>query len=133
MDTKPPLRCRAFLLCGRIEQHPATKALSLVHLFTEFRMGQFPGNTWPFGMFIELTNGRGDYALKIEFRNGKTNTLVNNIEGGTHSFPNTDYSVYVAMAMEPMFVPEPGIYEFALIADGREIGRYSYTAQGVTG
>src|ERR1019366_2770156 len=63
---KPPPKCKAFLLCQGIIIEQETGNVTIINTFSAFAVSQVPGQSGAFFIFIQLTDGIGEYNAEIE-------------------------------------------------------------------
>src|SRR5713101_2419337 len=63
---KPPPNCKAILLCDQTIIEAVTGKVSIIGIFDNWNLPQFPHPTRPFMCFVQLTDGIGKYAVSVD-------------------------------------------------------------------
>ena len=72
----PPPVCKAILLCDAVLADPFTGKGTVVGIFENFLVPQFPGRTSPFFVYVQMTNGIGKYHITIEMRSIPSDQII---------------------------------------------------------
>src|ERR1035438_7938278 len=65
---RPTPRCASTVLYGQVVFDKNTMMPSLVNVFFSFKIQGPPGQSPPFALLVQLTDGLGDYELAAELR-----------------------------------------------------------------
>jgi hypothetical protein len=126
---KPPPKCKAFLLCQGtiIEQHSGN--VTIINTFNAFVAPKFPGQIGPFLVFIQLTNGIGEYDAEVEIVDLQDDrTIARAVGPAKLKFPTKLARMNVMIPIPPLQLPHGGSYEIRVIADGQLIEQQVFDA-----
>lgn len=126
---KPPPVCKAILLCDAVLTDPFTGKGSLIGILSQFTLPEFPGDTPPFFVYLQLTDGIGSYLLSIELRDRATDEAMYEGELMEIEFAERAVKNNIVLPMPPLPLPHPGAYDFIVFADGQEIDRQQFDAE----
>ena len=125
---KPPPTCKAMLLCDQPIVDANTGKLSLIGIFEQFIMPQFPGVTSPFTAFMQFTDGIGDYSITIEVHDLRENKVIARTPGGTVKFLERTTKANMIVYAAPLPIPHSGAYDFVVFADGDLVEHQQFLA-----
>jgi hypothetical protein len=116
----PPVLVAALVAdTGAID--PATHKKSLIGVFDRIFSREFPIQR-PLALYFRLTDGEGFYPFKIQVLHlGREEALVAQIEGELR-LQDRRQSVDFLIQTPPLPLPEPGRYEFRLLASEMHLG-----------
>ena len=108
---------RGLFLCEKVIVEEGTHFVSLVNCFARKKFASFPSAPMDFVMFAILLNGRGSVRLDTVVEN--TETLVEiDRQSVVFKFPHPLSQLRFSKRYYAVSFPEPGDYEFQLLADG---------------
>jgi hypothetical protein len=73
---KPPPKCKAILLCDHTIVDATTGRVSIIGIRDGWTFPQFPHATPPFNVFLQLTDGIGNYAISVEVLDLQADQIV---------------------------------------------------------
>lgn len=129
---KPPPKCKAFLLCQGtiIEQNSGN--VTIINTFSAFAVQQFPGQIGPFLIFIQLTNGIGEYDAEVEIVDLQDDrTIARAVGPAKLKFPSKLSRMNVMIPMPPLHLMHGGSYEIRVLADRQLIEQQVFDAMEV--
>jgi hypothetical protein len=125
---KPPPVCKAILLCDAVLTDPFTGKGSVIGILSQFVVPAFPGESPPFFVYLQLTNGIGRYTLSIELRDRATDAAMHEGTLMDLEFAERATKNIVVIPMPPLPLPHAGAYDFIVFAEGQEIDRQQFDA-----
>jgi hypothetical protein len=121
---------RHLIACERIERSADKRQYSLVNVIHAIRPS--PGAPYPrihpeLCLFVQLTDGRGKHTFQLQL------VLLDEDETVLHTTPPVERDLGPdplvvhgwPLTLRNILFPRPGVYEFRLLCDGREIARES--------
>jgi hypothetical protein len=119
---------RHFIACERIERSPDRRQCSLVNVIHAIQ--PLPGAPYPrihpeLCLFVQMTDGQGRHSFQLQL------VFLDEDETVIHTTPPIERD----LGPDPLVIhgwpltlrnvpfPRPGVYEFRLMCDGREIAR----------
>lgn len=126
---KPLPQCKAFLLCEDITQDEVTGKLTLHELIEGLTFPEFPADSIPFAIFVQLYDGIGRYQLAVEVRDLADNTSMRVAPFSDLEFPERLAKMDVVLPVRFLRLPRSGRYEFAVFLDGDELATQPIIAE----
>lgn len=121
---KPPPKCKAFLLCQGTIIEQDTGNVTIINTFSAFYVGQFPGQTGAFLIFIQLTDGIGEYNAEVEIMDLQDDRTIARAVGPARLvFPAKLSRMNVMIPIPPLPVSHNGRYEIRVLANNQLIER----------
>jgi hypothetical protein len=118
---------RHFIACDRVERSPDGRSYSLIRLVHAIR--PLPGAPYPrihpgVWLFVQMSNGRGpsEFQIRLVFLDDETSiytTPTVTLDLGQDPLVVHGWPVQI----RNIFFRRPGLYEFRLTCNGREIAR----------
>lgn len=124
--SKPPPVCKAILLCDQVIRDAMTGKASLIGIFDAFRLETVPGHTRPVTAFLQLIEGIGSYILTVEVHDLQADTVIARATTVSVEFANRLQKRQVIIGVPPLPVAHAGIYDFVVLADGKEVDRQQF-------
>jgi hypothetical protein len=125
---KPPPKCKAILLCDQTIIEMVTRKVSVIGIFDNFVLPQFPGMTRPATAFLQLVTGIGRYEIVIEIQDLRDNRVLARAAGPGVEFPERLQKMNLMIPIPPLPLHHPGVYDVVVYANGQEIDRQQFTA-----
>jgi hypothetical protein len=123
----PPPKCKAFLLCQGTIIEQGSGNVTIINTFNAFGVPQFPGQTGPFVIFIQLTDGVGEYDAEIEIVDLKDDrTIARAVAPAKMKFPNKLARMNVLIPIPALPIPHGGSYEIRVLANKQLIERQRF-------
>jgi hypothetical protein len=92
--------------------------VTIINTFNAFGVPQFPGQTGPFLIFLQLTDGIGDYNVDVEFIDLQDDRVIARAVGPAKiEFPNKLARMNVMIPIPPLYVLHDGSYEIRVLAN----------------
>lgn len=124
----PPPVCKAILLCDAILSDPFTGKSSVIGIFERFVVPQFPGNTSPFFLYMQMTSGIGSYRITVEMRSIPDGQNIARADVIDMEFKDRAEKNLLVLPIPPLPLPKAGEYDFIVFANDQEIDRQRFTA-----
>lgn len=121
--TKPKPNCKAILLCDQVIVDSMSGKTSLIGLFDRFNLRKYPVRLPPFWAFLQLVDGIGRYELGVEIRDLREGDATIARMRMPVEFPERTNRMNVQFAVGGLPLAHPGVYDFIVSADGKEIDR----------
>jgi len=113
---------RAFLLVDSVYQDSVTRKKILVGLFNEFTCPTFPFSALPFAIFMQFTDVRAEYQLRMRFVSLKDQSVIAETPPFALPKPAADKRISdIVLNLGGLPLPEPGKYAFELYAGDGEL------------
>jgi hypothetical protein len=123
---KPPPQCKAILICERVIVEAVTGKCSVIGILTTFFVPNLTFGTPWFSVFLQLTNGAGQYEVTIEIHDNDDGSIL--AKAGPLPVQLSDRLEVkdVIIMCPPLIVQKAGPYELVVMADGQEIDRQRF-------
>jgi hypothetical protein len=126
---KPPPKCKAFLLCQGTIIEQNTGNVTIINTFNAFGLSQIPGQTNAFLIFIQLTDGIGEYDAEVEIVDLQDDrTIAKAVGPAKLVFPSKLSRMNVMIPIPQLPMMHSGSYEIRVAADGQLIERQVFNA-----
>jgi hypothetical protein len=123
---KPPLPiCTNFIICRQIVEHGGGE-FSLMHIARQVISRAFPAKL-TLGFFAEWVSAHGDYLAEVQLQTLEGQLVWRHGPTELVSLPNPLAVHTFKLSYTPIF-PQPGTYEFLLLANGEEVARQRFRA-----
>jgi hypothetical protein len=129
---KPPPRCKAILLCDHTIVEAVTGKISIIGIFANWYVPHFPIHIRPFTVFLQLTNGIGQYTVSVNVVDLRTDHIIAQAQAFAMNFPERRTIANLLIPVPALLLPHDGSYDFVVLADGQEIDRQQFQAFQVT-
>jgi hypothetical protein len=130
---KPPPKCKAILLCDQAIVEAVTGKVSVIGIFDNWFVPQFPCLIRPFMAFLQLTDGVGKYGVSVDVHDLQADQIIAQARVAEVVFPERVSKVNLMIPVPPLPLQHAGSYDFVVLADGQEIDRQQFQAIQVTG
>jgi hypothetical protein len=131
---KPPPKCKAFLLCQGTIIEQRTGNVTIINTFSAFGVPDFPGTTGQFLIFIQLSDGIGEYDAEIEVVDLEDDRVIARaVAPAKLKFPNKLSRMNVMIPLPPLPVFHDGSYEIRVLADRQLIERQIFEVHKTEG
>lgn len=122
----PPPKCKAILLCDLKIIEAGTGKVSIIGVFDSFTPRKVPGKIDPFTVFLQLTDGVGEYEVTIEVQDLLEDRVVVRMPAVAVQWRDrlTKMNLYVPVPSLP--IEHEGRYDVVAFADGVEIDRQRF-------
>jgi len=119
MSEKPPSpEIKAFLVCDQILHDANTNKRSLIGIFHDLAATQFPATHPSLWIYANLTDAHGRYAFEFRFVDVGRNTVLGSAAPPPLDIPDPRQTAEFSAQLRNVPIPQPGTYEFHLIANG---------------
>jgi hypothetical protein len=125
---KPPPICKAILLCDQAIVEAVTGKISVIGVFDNWNVPQFPHPTRPFMAFLQMQDGIGKYAVTVEVHDLEADQVIAQARIAEVIFPERTTKVNLMIPVPPLLLQHVGRYDFVVLADGQEIDRQQFQA-----
>jgi hypothetical protein len=129
----PPPKCKAILLCDQTIVEAVTGKVSIIGIFDNWNIPQFPTLIRPFMAFLQLTDGVGKYAVSVDVHDLQADQIIAQARVAEAVFPERRVKVNLMISVPPLPLSHAGSYDFVVLADGQEIDRQQFQAIQITG
>jgi len=99
-------------------------------MFDRFMQSQFPSQTFPFIVFLQLVSGIGHYQAAIEIHDLQNGSVLARAEGSI-DFADRVLAQNLMIPVPPFILPHAGAYDVVILADAQEIERNQFTAVSI--
>jgi hypothetical protein len=130
---KPPPKCKAILLCDHTIVEAVTGKVSVIGIFRKWSFPRFPDSTPPFKVFLQLTDGIGNYIVSVEVHDLQDDRIIAQKVIAEIDFSERKSKVDLVISISSLLIPHAGSYDFVVLADGQEIDRQQFQATRTTG
>ena len=129
----PPPKAVGLTLCDRVILEQGTKDPTLIGIFLNKKVGEFPTGPLPFTVFSELVGGRGTGAIEVIAVRLATREQIYSQRGAV-TFPDRPGIIHVQFRVTKLCFPEACAYDFMLFIEGdliaqRRLVVYQYESQ----
>ena len=121
----------AFLICDQVSVDVATGKKTIVGIFGDILVEQFPANHASTSLYAKLIDCEGRYEFRIEFMQVSAQSRLLEAKGEFISESRHRYAEIV-LPNPPLPLPEPGEYEFRLWINNSFISSVRITAGPLT-
>jgi hypothetical protein len=125
---KPPPKCKAILLCNQTIVDASTGQVSIIGTFDELHLPTLPGSTRPFTVYLQLTDGIGEYALAIEIHDLNEDQVLARVAGPAIEFTERIGNFSLVIEVPALPLTHAGFYDLVVFADRQEIDRQKFLA-----
>ena len=105
---------------------------SLIGMFDRFTLSAYPAQLPPFWAFLQLVDGIGRYELMVEVHDLREDTIIARMKVVVE-FPERTNRVNIPFQIAGLPLAHPGVYDFIVTADGKEINRQRLEANLIGG
>jgi len=114
-DVPPPMPL-AMVICDQVYRDPATGKTTLLGIFSTVHARKFPATHPTMGLYVALTDGRGEVPLRIQLIDAAESRDALFKTELSARFPDPRSIIEVVMGLPPLVFPEPGEYRFQVFA-----------------
>jgi len=118
----PAPQAQAFVVCREIWENPRTRDVMLLGPTSHLPIPAFPAAV-QLSVYAHVTGGHGSYAMEFVLRGPDGDPVWHWTPEGQLVHPDPLTPQQLLFHDLVVHVPRAGRYEFALLADGQEIGR----------
>lgn len=123
----PPPKCKAILLCNQAIVDARTGKISIIGVFEDFYLDQMPGTTWPFTVFMQLTDGIGTYEIWVEIQDLQEGAVIARSLTATVRWEERLVKANLLIPVPPLPVEHTGAYDLVVFANKQELDRQQFT------
>ena len=116
----------ALLLCDLIIREEGTHKASLIGIVRRITAPQFPADLGKLWIYAMLTEGQGNYRLRLDLVRLRDLTVTNELARLDVRMHDRNAVSELRFRLGPVYVEGPGVYELQLVADDRLIGSRSF-------
>jgi hypothetical protein len=126
---RPNPTCNAFLICEKVIKDEFFGTISLVGLFTEFRLAGVPTYLPRFWTFLQLSDGQvGSYPIEVEIQDLVRNEVIHRFDGSPAIFNSRLEVVDCIILAPPLLISsKSGVYAVVVFADKRQVASQKFT------
>lgn len=126
--SKPPPICKAILLCKDTIVEAETNHISVIGIVDMWSFVDFPDETPPFMVYVQLTNGLGRYAVSVHIYDLQSDESLGQAQVAEVDFPDRQSKVHLFLQVAPLQLDHAGRYDLVVLADGQEVDRQQFQA-----
>jgi hypothetical protein len=123
---RPPPKCKAILICEQVIVEAVTGKCSIIGVLQSFFVDDPPSKTDRFSVFLQLTNGHGEYGVTIEIHDMEDGEVLATLPDLTVELPDRLSVKNLIIVCPPLTVEHPGSYDLVVFADDEEIDRQRF-------
>ena len=121
IENQPPVPL-VLAICDRIHQDPASEKFTLLGMFSWIAGIKFPLVAGRFGVYVELTDGRGQTNIEIALTDvDEANAPLFSAEQ-TVQFRDPREVIPLSFALQNVTFPKPGEYRLRVTSGGSPLG-----------
>jgi hypothetical protein len=128
MSSPEKLTCISIIICDDIYRDEKTKKLVIIGTFNTLNASAFPCKHPHMRVLFTITNGKGDYDLKLSIEHEKSGQRLVEL-GGPFHVDDPLAIVDVDAEVAELVFEKPGKYWVALSADGEIIQQRPFVVQ----
>ena len=130
MSKKPKPEVLALLICEGVIEDSRSKNKTIVSTFNRITSKGYPARHDRLAAFVSMTNGHGDYELKIRIVHADSapgaDTLLE--AGGQIAFADPRAVVDLTLDLRGLAIPKPGGYVIQVEVDGDVVKQRRFDA-----
>lgn len=115
------------MICEQAVVDTRTRNVSFTNRFTTYRVDYFPSTPRRFTVFTALTNGFGEYRVRLDIESLNTGDLLYRFQD-TLLFSDRLYEVPVLVNVANLVFPTEGAYQLSLFVDDEPLSRFRFQA-----
>ena len=121
--------CKAFVQCDKVIFDAITNCPTVIGLFSELAVFEFPGATQPFFLYLQLTDGMvGMYQIEIEIQDLDNGLTLHKAPAGVAKFSYRPERYDVIMFVPPIRFEKPtGRCAVVAFTDGKMLAENTFT------
>ncbi len=121
------------MLCDNTIVEAVTGKISIIGIFDNWHVAQFPHPIRPFMAFLQLTDGIGKYAVSVDVHDLQADQVIAQARIAEIDFPERISKVNLMIPVPSLLLQHAGRYDFVVLADGQEIDRQQFQAIQIPG
>src|SRR5262249_54089485 len=110
-ERKPPPKCKAILPCDYTIVEAETDKVSVIGILDSWTFPQFPHSTPPFKVFLQLTDGIGNYIISAEVRDLQADQIITQGRVAEIDFPERKSKHDLIISVPPLSLQHAGSYD----------------------
>ncbi len=128
MATLPVVK--AFLVCDYVIHEQDTNKKSCIGIFHQINAPRFPCRHGQLAIYANITDALGEYVFQLTLANLKDGGEIGNGSTPPLRIPDRLQTAELAFRLQNIVFPEPGKYEFRLVANDEQIAQKIVTVEG---
>ncbi|MHC4471086.1 MAG: DUF6941 family protein [Planctomycetota bacterium] len=124
MPTTPVVK--AFLICDYVIHEQETNKKSCIGIFHQINASRFPCRHGQLAIYANITDALGDYAFHLSLVHLKDGKQIGTGSTPSLNIPDKLQTAELAFTLQNIVFPEPGKYEFHLMANDELIAQKSF-------
>jgi hypothetical protein len=109
---------KAFLVCDYVIHEQETNKKSCIGIFHQIGGGPFPCRHGQLSIYANIAEAEGDYVFELLLVNLKDGGVLGSGTTPSLHVPDRLHAAEIAFQLQNIVFPNPGKYEFRLIANG---------------
>jgi len=114
---------KAFLVCDYVIHEQQTNKKSCIGIFHQIQGGTFPCRHGQLSIYANITEAEGEYVFELLLVNLKDAKVLGSGATPKLAVPHRLHTAEIAFQLQNIVFPNPGKYEFRLIANGELIAQ----------
>ena len=127
----PTPSIKAMLICDQIIHEAGTNKKSLIGIFEDIHVPSFPARYPRVGVYVNLTDAHGKYQLELRLVQVNDSKQVNRVKTPEVEIDSPLRTCEFALQIQNLVFPEPGKYEFHVLANGELLATKSFNVRKV--
>lgn len=125
--TLPAPLCKVILPCVQVIHDHFTNLYSIIGIFNDYIVYQFPAEIGPYSLFLQLTNGHGHYEIAVEIQDLQSGKVIAKERISDVELDDTLNTATLILTIPKFQVTGPGRYDVLVLAGHQEIGKQTIT------
>lgn len=123
---------KAFLVCDLVIHEQDTNKKSCIGIFHQINSQVFPCRHGQLCIYANIVEAEGEYVFKILLVNLKDGAVIGSGATPSLRIPDRLQTAELAFKLQNIVFPEPGPYEFRLLANDELLAQKEVVARQIT-
>lgn len=119
---------KAIILCDSAIVDETTKKKTLVGIFDQVAAAKFPTNHHTATIYARLIDAEGSYDFTLQYVQVSSDRTLGELAISQVQIPDRLATYELIIRLPPLYIPEPGEYEFRIWANKKYVGSTSFKA-----
>jgi len=124
MPPRPSVK--AVLICDQIIQEAMTNKKSLIGIFEDIHVTQFPCRYPRIAVYTNLTDAHGSYSLEVRLLGAQDGSEVGRARTPPVTIDSPLRTCEFALQIQNLVFQKPGLYEFQILANDELLATKSF-------
>jgi hypothetical protein len=125
----PPI-VKAFLVCDHVIHEKETNKKSLIGIFHHIHAERFPCRHGSLSIYANITEAQGEYTFQLRLVSLKDEKQIGTGTTPPLKIPDRLQTAELDLKLRNIVFPEPGKYEFRLVANDEQIAQKIVSVEG---